>query len=161
MQFIVNKGDDCATFFHDYLTVERNILVIATLGFNDVCLHFPMALAAFANVDFLFLVEERPEVSKILQDAAKRNRDALLARLDAKRVRFESVTIVAEDTANVAGRRAAQVCLPLLKSGYSDTFVDASAMSRGVCFPVVKQAVEMSKRSGGGNAHVGDGNPGL
>jgi hypothetical protein len=154
VQFIVNKGEDCATFFADYLVVERKVLVIATLGFNDVCLHFPMALAAFPNVDFLFLVEERPEVSLILRQAAERNRDALLAKLDTKRVRFESVTIVAEDTANVAGRRAAQVCLPLLRSGYSDIFVDASAMSRGVCFPVVKQAVEMAKRAGASNAHV-------
>ena len=57
MHFIVNKGEDCAAFFGDFISGDRKILCIATLGFNDVCLHFPLALTAFPNVDFLFLVE--------------------------------------------------------------------------------------------------------
>lgn len=154
MQLIVNKGDDCAAFFRDYLAPERKVLCIATLGFNDVCLHFPTALAALPNVDFLFLVEERPEVSEILRRVATRNREALMASLGVHTVRFESVAIVADDTANVAGRRAAQACSAALKGGYSDILIDASAMSRGVCFPVVKQAFEMSQRCDGGQAHL-------
>ena len=154
MQFIVNKGDDCAAFFGDFIGLDRMILCIATLGFNDVCLHFPLALAAFPNVDFLFLVEERPEVSEVLKTTAKRNQEVLLASLSGRSVRFETVSIVAEDTANVAGRRAAKACAGSLDLTYTDVIVDASSMSRGVCFPVVKQAYEMSKRSGGSNAHI-------
>lgn len=154
MQFIASSGDECAAFFRDFIGSDRKILCVATLGFNDVCLHFPMALSAFPNVDFLFLVEERPEVSEILKQAAIRNRDSLMASLTGRSVHFESVDIVAEDTANVAGRRAAKVCSGFLSKPYTDIVVDASSMSRGVCFPVVKQAYEMSRRSGGANAHV-------
>lgn len=154
MQFIVNKGDDCAAFFGDFIGLDRKILCIATLGFNDVCLHFPLALAAFPNVDFLFLVEERPEVSEVLKTTAERNQEVLLASLSGRSVRFETVSIVAEDTANVAGRRAAKACAGSLDLTYTDVIVDASSMSRGVCFPVVKQAYEMSKRSAGSNAHI-------
>ena len=110
MQFIASSGDECAAFFHDFINADRKLLCVATLGFNDVCLHFPLALSAFPNVDFLFLVEERPEVSEILRQVATRNRDAILATLKGRNVQFESVAIVAEDTANVAGRRAAKVC---------------------------------------------------
>ena len=154
MQFIVSKGEDCAAFFGDFIGLDRKILCIATLGFNDVCLHFPLALAAFPNVDFLFLVEERPEVSEVLKTTAERNQEVLLASLSGRSVRFETVSIVAEDTANVAGRRAAKACAGSLDLTYTDVIVDASSMSRGVCFPVVKQAYEMSKRSGGSNAHM-------
>lgn len=154
MQTIVNQGEDCAVFFRDFITSDRKILCIGTLGFSDVGLHFPLALAAYPGVEFLFLVEERPEVSDVLRQEAERNREELMLHLREHKVQFEQVSIVAEDTANIAGRRAAKVCATVLRGGYSDIFVDASAMSRGVCFPVVKQAFEMSKRSGGANAHL-------
>lgn len=154
MRFISSQGVECEAFFRDFVVAERKVLYIGTLGFVDLCLHFPLSLARFPNVDFLFLAEERPEVSDVLTLAAKRNQDVLLAKLAGHHVRFESVNIVAEDTANVAGRRAARVCASSFASGYTDVFVDASSMSRGVCFPIVKQAYEVSKRPGGGNAHI-------
>jgi hypothetical protein len=152
---IVSQGGDCAQFFQDYITAERKVLCIGTLGFNDICLHFPLALGRYAQVDFLLLVEERPEVSEILRLAATRNKGVLLQSLTGRQVTFESIDIVAsEDTANVAGRRAAQACARALQQAYTDVFVDASSMSRGVCFPVVKYAFERSKQSGGAQAHV-------
>lgn len=155
MKHIVSQGEDCARFFDDYITVDRKVLCIATLGFNDTCLHFPLALAKFEQVDFLLLVEERPEVSEILRTAASRNRDVLLGALAGRKVDFESIDIVAsDDTANVAGRRAARACRMALQNSYTDVFVDASSMSRGVCFPVVKYVFEQSKKQGQANAHV-------
>lgn len=154
MKFISHQGDDCHTFFKNYLTADRRGLLIGTLGFNDLCLHFPTVLASFGNVDFLFLVEDRPEVSEVLRQAAERNRGVLLQRLTGRKVVFQTVAIVADDTANVAGRRAAAVCLKPMGNGYTDIFVDASSMSRGVCFPIAKQAHELAKRTGGAHAHV-------
>lgn len=154
MRFIANQGEECEAFFRHFIVPERKVLCIGTLGFNDLCLHYPLALAKFPNVDFLFLVEERPEVSDILKLAAKRHQEVLVAALAGRKVRFESVIIVAEDTANVAGRRAAEVCTASMGEGYADVFVDASSMSRGVCFPIVKQAYAVSTRPGGSNAHV-------
>ena len=154
MQFIASSGDECVAFFRDFINTDRKLLCVATLGFNDVCLYFPLLLSEFPNVDFLFLVEERPEVSEILRQVAARNRDRLLGALSGRNVHFESVAIVAEDTANVAGRRAAKVCAASIGNSYTDIVVDASSMSRGVCFPVVKQAYETSKRQGGASAHI-------
>ena len=155
MNHIVSQGEDCAQFFRDYITADRKVLCIATLGFNDICLHFPLTLAGFAQVDFLFLVEDRPEVSVILRAAAVRNQDVLMKVLAQRKVTFEMIEIVAsEDTANVAGRRAAQTCRKALQQSYTDVFVDASSMSRGVCFPVVKYVFEESKKPGHACAHV-------
>lgn len=155
MNHIVSQGEDCVRFFSDYITTDRKVLCIATLGFNDICLYFPLALAGFSQVDFLFLVEERPEVSEILRSAAARSKDVLMKALAQRKVTFESIEIVAsDDTANVAGRRAAQACRKALQQSYSDVFVDASSMSRGVCFPVVKYVFEQSKRHDQARAHV-------
>jgi hypothetical protein len=155
MNHIVSQGDECARFFQEYIKPGRRILCIATLGFNDVCLHFPLALAQFSEVDFLFLVEERPEVSEVLHEAARRNRQVLMQALSKRTVTFEQVDIVAsDDTANVAGRRAARACAAAMHQSYSDVIVDASSMSRGVCFPVVKYFFERSKSGTGVTAHV-------
>lgn len=155
MKHVVSQGEDCAQFFSDYITADRKVLCIATLGFSDICLHFPLALAAFAQVDFLFLVEDRPEMSEVLRAAAARNRDVLITALARRKIIFEAIEIVtSDDTANVAGRRAAQVCRKVLQHGYTDVFIDASAMSRGVCFPVVKYAFEQSKKPGQASAHL-------
>jgi hypothetical protein len=155
MNHVVSQGEDCVQFFSDYITADRKVLCIATLGFNDICLHFPLALGGFAQVDFLFLVEERPEVSDILRAMADRNKDVLKRALAQRNVTFEPIEIVASvDTANVAGRRAADACRKALLNSYSDVFVDASSMSRGVCFPVVKYVFEQSRKSGQASAHI-------
>lgn len=153
MKFIVNKGEQCAVFFADYLPSSAKTLFIGTLGFNDICLYFPGQLAQFANVDYLFLVEERPEVSDILKDVANRNRAELERRLSGRTLTFKTVHIVADDTANVAGRSAAKVCNDAMNS-YSDVFIDGSSMSRGVCFPIVRQAYELAKKSTPIKAHL-------
>lgn len=154
MDYIANRQTQCEQFFNDFITTERKILCVGTLGFSDLCLHFPLSLARFPNVDFLFLVENRPEVSEILKQIAARNRQELESKLAGRNLRFEAVQIVADDTANVAGRRAAKLCLSSFRGGYSDVFVDSSSMSRGVCFPIVKQAYELSQIHGTPAAHV-------
>lgn len=154
MEFITHQDGDCWKFFENFANGDRRLLFIGTLGFNEICLSFPKLLAAVPAIDFLFLIEERPDVSPILKKMADQNRECLQALLSTKSVRFESIAIVADDTATVAGRRATAVCAPLMKSGYSDIVIDASSMSRGVCFPVVKQAYEMRNRQNGPGAHV-------
>ncbi|PTU30326.1 hypothetical protein [Stenotrophobium rhamnosiphilum] len=151
---ITHKNDECAPFFQAFIRPERKILFIGTLGFNDLCLTFPRLLAQYLNVDYLFLIEERPDVAGILKQSAERNRVELTKILAGRKISFESIKIVADDTANVAGRNATKVCEPLIKQGYTDVFVDASAASRGVCFPVVKQAYENAQADIKINAHV-------
>lgn len=153
MHFIPHRDQECAQFFTHFLSSERKALYIGTLGFNDICLHFPGELAKFPCVDYVFLIEERPEVSEILETIAARNKAVLQRLLNGRLLRFESVRIVADDTANVAGRSAAKLCASAM-TGYTDVFVDASSMSRGVCFPIVKQAYELASKRGQLNAHL-------
>lgn len=153
-QFISHCADECNQFFCDYLDAGRKVLFIGTLGFNDLCLHFPLALSQYANVEYLFLIEERAEVSQILKDIAQRNKSVLEEKLKGRRLRFRSVQVVAEDTAIVAGRSAAKVGRDVLVEGYSDVLIDATSMSRGVCFPIVKQALEYSVKHQSPQPHV-------
>jgi hypothetical protein len=153
MQFIASKRGECTRFFGDYLPSSAKTLYIGTLGFNDICLYFPGELSQFPNVDYLFLIEERPEVSDILKQVANRNKAELERLLGGRTLSFKTVQIVADDTANVAGRSAAKVCNAAME-GYSDVFVDGSSMSRGVCFPIVRQAYDLAKKPGGINAHL-------
>lgn len=153
MRFIANQGPECAAFFGEFLPTRTKALYIGTLGFNDICLHFPSELSKCLNVDYLFLVEERPEVSDILKTVADRNKAELESILNGQSKRFENVRIVAEDTANVAGRSAARVCAAAME-GYSDVFIDASSMSRGVCFPIVRQAYLLATKLRQLNAHL-------
>ena len=81
MDYIANRQEQCEEFFADFITADRKVLCVGTLGFNDLCLHFPLTLAKYPNVDFLFLVEERPEVSDVLKQIATRNRGELESKL--------------------------------------------------------------------------------
>lgn len=152
--FISHKDAECERFFRDYLSEDKKVLFIGTLGFNDLCLHFPRQLVDIPAIEYLFLVEERIEVSPILKEIAARNREVLEEVLKDRVVRFQSVEVVAEDTAIVAGRSAAKVGRSVLSAGYSDVLIDATSMSRGVCFPIVKQAKEYAEKRDAPQTHI-------
>lgn len=142
---ITHKDEECSSFFNCFLDSGQKSLFIGTLGFSEQCLVFPRLFAHLKSIDYLFLNEERPSVAKMLVNAAERNRGALNELLAGRSVRYETVRIVAEDMKTVAGRRAAAICGSAMHSGYANIIIDVSAMSRGVYFPVVKQAFERSK----------------
>lgn len=153
---ITHQGDDCLAFFQDYFTAEKRVCFIGTLGFGDSCTYFPLQLAKLPEIDFVFLIEVRPDVSPILQEMAEQNRELLVSAITArgKSFQFVEVPIVADDTAIIAGRSAAAACSSLMKDPYTDVIVDATSMSRGVCFPVVKTAYARADGAPRFNAHV-------
>ena len=155
IQLISHKGEkECLDFFEHFFTSDKKVLFIGTLGFNDACLYFPGLMPRSSCIDYLFLVEQRPEVPEVLHRTAQRNKKILEGTIVADSLFFAEIRIVAEDTANVAGRNATLECSAWLKKGYTDVVVDATTMSRGVCFPIVRQAFEYSKLSGGPRTHV-------
>ncbi|OCW25090.1 hypothetical protein C9382_26765 [Pseudomonas aylmerensis] len=150
MNLITHKDtEECHAFFNGYFTLPKKALFVGTLGFNDACLYFPRMICDLECFDFLFLIEKRPEVSPVLEQAAEQNRQELMKMLSRHKLSFESVLVIADDTASTAGRNAATTFDKWLANCYTDVIVDATTMSRGVCFPLVKQAYE-SKTS----AHV-------
>lgn len=150
MKLITHKdSEECLGFFNGYFTLAKKALFVGTLGFNDACLYFPRMICDLQCFDFLFLIEKRPEVSPILEQSADQIRQELEKILSQHSLSFEAVTIIAEDTASIAGRNAASTFAKWLANDYTDVIVDATTMSRGVCFPLVKQAYESKT-----NAHV-------
>ena len=149
---------ECQSFFNAYFTnPDRNVLFVGTLGFNSACLHFPELISScqnFSPTHFVFLDEVRPEVSNILGDIAASNKVRLSELLCGQKVDFDELIVVADDTANVAGRNAALIFKNKLAPQYTDVIVDATTMSRGVCFPIVKYAFEHAIKTGSVQVHV-------
>ena len=147
LKIISHKGEaECRSFFNSFFDKNKKALFVGTLGFSDACLFFPTLTAHIPDIDVLFLVEKRPEVSEVLEAAALQNKAELEKILAAKNIEFAEVKIVADDTANVAGRSATQISNLKLKGQYTDVIIDATTMSRGVCFPIVKQVFESNNR---------------
>lgn len=150
MNLITHKDlEECLAFFNGYFTQTKKALFVGTLGFNDACLYLPRMISDLKCFDFLFLIEQRPEVSPVLDRSADQNRQELARILNKQSLSFEAISIIADDTASTAGRNAASTFDKWLANGYSDVIVDATTMSRGVCFPLVKQAYLSAT-----NAHV-------
>lgn len=140
---------ECDDFFENYFcSSEKKILFVGTLGFSKTCLHFPRLIAnkkCLTNIDFVFFNEVRPRVSQVLQVIANDHKTYLPKLLNRfTSVDFIDIEILAPDMANVGGRNAVDQMGKLLSNKYTDVVIDASAMSRGVCFPIVRYAYNKS-----------------
>lgn len=142
MRKITHNGRDVEEFFKSYLNVDRRVLFIGTVGFNDVGNYFATLLAPIDHVDFRFFVEKRPEVPAQLLAAGIRNRSILEQSLSGRNVSFADIDIVTDDIATMAGRRAVQTMQTWLQPAYTDIVIDATSMSRGVCFSATRYAVD-------------------
>ncbi|MFT4435044.1 hypothetical protein ACMX25_16840 [Caballeronia sp. 15715] len=132
---------------------SRRVLFIGTVGIDTSSLYFATALAAGKSIDFRFMVERRRDSSKTLTNIGASHLAHLVKVIPRARIRFEDVRIVADDGATVGGRVAARAADAWYQEEYSDIVIDATGMSRGICFPLVKQAIERSMRSNA-NVHV-------
>ncbi|GJH22672.1 hypothetical protein CBA19CS22_39040 [Caballeronia novacaledonica] len=145
------RDDDVLSFLEGHLKSAQRVLYIGTVGIDTSSLYFATHLAKFANIDFRFIVERRRDSSRTLNEVGARHRSYLEAHIPSGQLEFTDVNIVADDGATIGGRGAARVANQWYSTGYTDIVIDASGMSRGICFPLVKQAIE---RSAGPNANV-------
>lgn len=146
---LTHKHDEVEQFLSDYMSPDRQLLFIGTVGFNGVGNYFPGVLAKFPNIVFKFFLEERPSVPAEVTATGTVNKQDLELRLKPHSIDFAPVRVVAEDGATIAGRHAAIVAMSWLQeSPYTDVFVDVTSMSRGICFSVVKQVVEFCHQKG-------------
>ncbi|CAE6863056.1 hypothetical protein R75465_07774 [Paraburkholderia aspalathi] len=144
---------DVLPFLSEHLMKSRHVLFIGTVGVETSSLYFATVLAAAKRVDFRFMVERRRDSSKTLNDIGASHVAYLERTIPRDQVRFEDVRIVADDGATVGGRVAARAADSWYEDDYADVVIDATGMSRGICFPLVKQAIERSVQSGA-NVHV-------
>lgn len=141
-------GDDVAEFIDHHFRNAGATLFIGNIGFGPDVLHFPLLLAKSKNVDFRFMLEHRPGVPAAITAMARARQGELAHALGAA-MQVAQVPIIAVDGAAVAGRNACwQVNKWLQAKAYTDIIVDATGMSRGTCFPIVKLLREGSAESG-------------
>jgi hypothetical protein len=155
-----NRNGDVINFVNDYLAPSEKLLFIGTVGIDANSIYYPSLLAKAPNATFKFFIEKRPDVHPDLLELGELHRTEL-ARLIPNNIEFAEVDIIALDGATVAGRNATKAAEPWFKESYKDVVVDTTGMSRGTCFPLVRQALELGKQSGA-NVHLliaADDNP--
>jgi hypothetical protein len=138
--------DDVDEFIRDYFPTAGPTLFIGNVGFSPDVLYFPSLVQDISHVDLRFIHERRPAVpSAIVQLAAAR--EDQLREMVGERLEMADVGILADDGAPVGGRNACtQVQTWLSAKAYTDVVVDATGMSRGTAFPIVKQLQQISRQ---------------
>jgi hypothetical protein len=151
---VLNRGEDAAGFFREHLAEPgRRVLLISGAGFDPRTLHTPHLVAEAVNGNLLqsiLIRETRPNPDAGLLATAEANTEVLTRLIPSSRI--EHVEIFASDLAVVGGREAARIAARIEFSQYSDIIVDASALSRGIVFPIVRVLLDSVPR--GCNLHV-------
>lgn len=141
-------GQDVIEYLTSYFPSVQRTLFIGNLGFSPDAIFSPRLLAPLKNVDFRFLIEQRPDIPKDVNDLSEAREGELRALL-GERLVVERIAVCASDGAPVSGRNACrQAHAWITAARYSDVVLDATGMSRGTCFPVARQLVEHGRAHG-------------
>lgn len=151
-----HRGTEADSFFEAYFKdSERRCLLIGGAGFDVRSTLSAQALAPRLGdrLAALYVREERGIVSKRLVAVAEENVAALAKIIpDA---RFERVQILAADNAVIGGRNAVELMRTQDLRGFTDVFVDMSALSIGTSFPIVRYVLEAAAQGvGPANVHA-------
>jgi hypothetical protein len=140
------SGDDVNEFILDHFPSAGPTLLLGNVGFSPDVLYFPSLVRDMQHVDLRFFHEQRPGVPQAIAQLAA-ERKAQLRAMVGSRFDLGEIAILADDGAPVGGRNAcAHVHALLGAKAYTDVIVDATGMSRGTAFPVVKQLQHVSRQ---------------
>lgn len=145
---VYHRGAHADAFMQSYLAQQdRKVLLIAGAGFDSrstrVAAIFPEQ--ARRNARAVLLREERPNPDGILVERAVRHRDQLVAAFPQSEE--HEIQIFASDNAVIGGRASARLMQRLPLDSVTDIFVDISALSIGVAFPIIKHFHEVLKQN--------------
>lgn len=138
---IAHSGQDAKDFV-EHLRASGNVLFIGAVGLEQTSLFFPTLFGSSVNIDFKFIVEERPSVASVLADLGLQHQAYLEGTIKGT-CNFEPLEVIAIDGATTGGRNVANVAMPWFSEKYTDVVIDVTGMSRGVCFPLVKFACDI------------------
>lgn len=135
---IVHCGDEADRFIEQYFAqTDRNILLVAGAGFDPRSCIVSMRLSKVStNLRALFIRENRPHPQRNLLDLAEENIKTLLGVLVNSPV--EPVEIFGSDNAVIGGRNVIAVLRQQSLKDVTDVIVDASALSAGISFPIIR-----------------------
>lgn len=142
-----NRWDNCVEqvndkfeeFLRSYLDdAKRSCLVIGGAGFDPRATVLANLLKKLSDVGVkgLFFREERLLPQKLLRELADENQDELQRLIPG--CEFQEVKIFFEETTPIGGREVVNFVNSCALEGTTDVFVDISALSTGVFFPLVK-----------------------
>lgn len=146
---IYHQGRHTEEFLRQYLAEpQRRVLLIAGAGFDPRSTAVARHVGEHANgrARGYFLREERPRPDAALVTRADQNEQTLLGLLPGSSV--TRLEIFAADNAVVGGRTAVGLVNALPLDGLTDVFVDFSALSIGVAFPIVRHLLAAAARYG-------------
>ncbi len=155
---IYHRGVHASGFIRDYLAQEdRRVLLVAGGGFDPRSTHICelMTQVAIGRIRGLFIREERPSPHQELVRRAEANCSLLQAWMPDASIR--QIQVLATDNAAVGGRNAVSLVNEVPLDGFTDIFVDVSALSLGVAFPLIRHLLGSVMRAEGGsprNLHV-------
>jgi len=154
---VYHRGSHADAFLREYLArQDRKVLLIAGAGFDPrsvrVAPLFPEALRKTTQA--ILIREERPNPAGDLIARAVRHRDQLTTAFPL--AQEHAVQIFARDNAIIGGREAAKLMSGQSLEGITDVFVDMSALSIGVAFPIIKHFIDSLSANPGPapNLHV-------
>lgn len=152
---VAHRGDEADAFVaHYFAQSHRRALLVAGAGFDPRSRTVATRLSdADARVRALFIQEKRPDASRDLLDRAGANMGALCSRFAERQV--EAVDIFSRDGAAVGGRNVINVVSQQPLHDVTDVVIDASALSTGTSFPIIRYFAERTTRGAQSpNVHV-------
>lgn len=152
---VYHRGVHADQFLQEYLSeANRKVLLIAGAGFDPrsvrVASVFPESARRSAKV--VLLREERQNPAATLVDRAVRHRDQLVAAFP--QAEEHTIQVFARDNAVIGGREGARLMSTLSLEGIADIFVDTSALSIGVAFPIIRHFMDMLTKTEASSANL-------
>jgi hypothetical protein len=146
---IYHQGQHTDDFLETYMAgSHRQALLIAGAGFDPrtTALAERLGRHGAGRTRGYFLREERPRPDPALVARADQHENALRGHLPQSSV--HRLDVFAADNAVVGGRKAVGLVNDLRLDGLTDVFVDLSALSIGVAFPIVRHLLSRVEKSG-------------
>lgn len=146
---IYHQGSHTQGFLKQYLSEShRQALLIGGAGFDPRSTAVAMELSQLGTgrTRGYFLREERPRPDASLVAKADQNEKILQNLLPTST--FQRLDVFAGDNAVIGGRTAVSLVNSIPLNGLTDIFIDFSALSIGVAFPIVRYLLTQAERAG-------------
>jgi hypothetical protein len=149
-----HRPDEIEDFFSSYFgSSTSKTILIAGAGFDPRATAVANLFRTHSKVppDGVFIREERPNPDPELIDRANSNLNSLTPCVGTPLIL--KIDVFAPDGAVVGGRSVLRELTSIDLKGYSDVVIDASALSIGISFPLVKYVLAEGAASGQ-NVHL-------
>lgn len=150
-----HREQETDLFINEYFACkDRSVLLIAGAGFDPRATAFCQRLSSVtSNVRAYLIQEERPDPVNALIERADNNIIEFKRLIPA--LKLEPIDIFDKDNAVIGGRNIVKAISQQSLEGISDVVVDISAMSIGICFPLIRYLIErIAKTSLSVNLHL-------